>query len=529
MGLRSKTILILGIMLLLAAASVSLVTRTAYERNIDELERESARKAAERAVALVEDDLDQLDVIVRDWAFWDDSWNYMKDRSPEFARSNLSDAALIPLDIGGIAMLDARGNVVFSGPGGGRQNAPFMKNFNAAGVKAESRGLSLSMGLLYLVDARPILRSDGGGEPRGTLMMARPITAERVARYSRLLDMSVRVSTEQHEPAGKGGSLLSESARSITAKAPLIDADGVAVASIIVDMPRSALGGAGKSFAALVIAIALADLVCGMLAVFAIEIAVTGRMRRIEQELVAITTGAGKRRFIAQSGRDELATLAKTMNSTLGSLYDTIEERDVAIREIHHRVKNNLQIIQSLINLQLSHAEEERIGGALRDISRRVAAIAFVHEEIFMEKQIELIDGGRLLDRVAAAVRDSIGQHGSIVASVMGEGTKIRLEQAAPLGLIAGEIIANSYSHAFPKGTGKIGISLARAISGALELRISDDGVGFAPNARAGLGMELVEALSRQLGASFDYGLAEGGGSLFALRIPFVAPEAASH
>jgi two-component system, sensor histidine kinase PdtaS len=209
------------------------------------------------------------------------------------------------------------------------------------------------------------------------------------------------------------------------------------------------------------------------------------------------------------------------MNETMGSLYRSIGERNAAIREIHHRVKNNLQLIASLVSLQAAGAREEETVGALLTLGRRVMAMAFVHEELDLDREIEGVNAGRLFERIAMAVKQSTGGGKGVDASIDCGGIILGLERAIPLGLILGEALSNSYRHAFPQGrAGAIRVSLEGAPDGGLELRVRDDGVGFDASEAKGLGMDIIEALARQLRAGYRYGPCPGGGALFELRAP---------
>lgn len=528
MRLRGKTVLILIVTLVLASFFVVAGLQRYFENRIKGIENEDAEKALHRAAALVDDDLDQLDILVRDWAFWDDTWSYVEKRNAEYAASNLIDAGLDSLEISALLILDTQGGVIATVPKSGpRLDAIAASYRHKQPPTIEGRrGVLAIGGEVYLVAARPIRRSGRGGETRGTLVMARILDEKRMERYSRLSDLAVRILPRSGDKTAKALPVISFGSRSIEADMPIVGSDGTSSAEIHIKLPWSAEENNSRSLIAVLVGVVLIVAFVGMLAVLVFEVAVLGRMRAIGTELVGISKDVGAGAHLKESGNDELTLLVRTMNAALDSLYTTIRERDSAMREIHHRVKNNLQIITSLINLQIGGAETEETADALRPIGRRVLAMALIHEELYIDNDIERVDGEEFFRRIASAIQQSLGSDTRIDVSIDCDCDDIGLMQATSIGLIACEVLANSYVHAFPAGReGLIHISMRRAAGGGSELIISDDGIGFDGEWTKGLGMNLIEALVNQIDARYGYARGPQGGTLFKLEIP---PEGSS-
>jgi PAS domain S-box-containing protein len=182
-----------------------------------------------------------------------------------------------------------------------------------------------------------------------------------------------------------------------------------------------------------------------------------------------------------------------------------LHEKEILLKELYHRVKNNLQVINSLFNLQASTIPEGTARTALKEGAERVRAMALVHEKFYQSKNLASIkldeyinDLCEQLDNAAAA-----GQR-KIHLTTRTESIQVGLETAIPLGLLLNELISNCLKHAFPDNRpGTITISLAQTENNKVELKVSDDGIGFPPEfdlvSSHTLGLKLASALSAQL------------------------------
>lgn len=192
-----------------------------------------------------------------------------------------------------------------------------------------------------------------------------------------------------------------------------------------------------------------------------------------------------------------------------------LEEKETLLREVYHRVKNNLQVVGSLFNLQLRSLPPGPAHAALADAADRVRTMALLHEKLYRSPTLSAIDlddyFGDLLHRIA--VSNGAAERGIDVQCDCVR-LQIGLDTAVPLGLIANELVGNALKHAFPNArTGRV--RLCMEIDGdSIVLTVEDDGVGLPADGRhlssASLGLVLVRSLSSQLDADFTLESAAG-------------------
>jgi PAS domain S-box-containing protein len=178
-------------------------------------------------------------------------------------------------------------------------------------------------------------------------------------------------------------------------------------------------------------------------------------------------------------------------------LRSALEVKELLLREVHHRVKNNLQVISSLLSLQLGSAGDSPAAKVLRDTQNRVHAIALVHDLLHASTEQARIDLREYLGALTSHVLTSWDTGVSLSLEAQ-PGLSLPLEAAVPCGLIINELITNSLKHAFPTGQGAITVGAARD-GAVVELLVRDDGVGMKEGTSPGLGLELLATLSRQL------------------------------
>ncbi len=204
-----------------------------------------------------------------------------------------------------------------------------------------------------------------------------------------------------------------------------------------------------------------------------------------------------------------LGTFAAWTVRSQRQLAAALEQNQVLFREIHHRVKNNLQQALALVNLQ-------PIDQSIRDeISRRFAAMAAVHEHMYRSDQYRTVLASAFLPRLVEGVRQSFARPVELVVDIAP--ALVDREKALSLALIVNEVVGNAIKHAFADGqSGVISVRLERAGDTRARLVIADNGSGFDHTAKhPGLGNKLVTSLSRQLGAEHSY--EAKGGTVFTL------------
>ena len=183
----------------------------------------------------------------------------------------------------------------------------------------------------------------------------------------------------------------------------------------------------------------------------------------------------------------------------------SLQEKEVLLKEIHHRVKNNLQVIASLLDLQSDYIADESVKNLLRESQSRVRSMALVHEQLYQKIDLARIDFAdyvqRLMDYLLSSYRQGDDSVGLVleVAPLL-----LTIETAVPLGLIINELVSNAFKHAFHNAhSGQISIRLEETDSNEITLIVSDNGPGLPPDLNPdqinSLGLTIVTALTQQL------------------------------
>ena len=205
-------------------------------------------------------------------------------------------------------------------------------------------------------------------------------------------------------------------------------------------------------------------------------------------------------------------------------LRGSLQEKEVLLKEIHHRVKNNLQIISSLLQLQSFHLQDKSSAGVLEDLESRIRAIAAVHEKLYQSESLMKIDVNEYIQDLAEHLFYSYGPStGGIGLIVDIKDISCGLDTAVPMGLIVSELVSNSLKHGFPDGRrGSVTISLNLVPGEEFELTVSDNGVGMARDlgdvGSETLGLSLVRSLADQLHADIELDRTQGTRYRFRFR-----------
>jgi len=181
-------------------------------------------------------------------------------------------------------------------------------------------------------------------------------------------------------------------------------------------------------------------------------------------------------------------------------LEEALQEKTVLLNEVHHRVKNNLQVITSLLNLQADHAADPTLRAILAESCGRVKAMALTHQLLYERKDFSRVDLGDYLQRLVQSIRATYrasGDRVSLQLSLPEHSVPLDLERAIPCGLLINELVTNAYKHAFPgERRGEIAIQLIEDGSGRIGLSVADNGVGLPPDIEltqsSSLGLQLI-------------------------------------
>ncbi|RAU23162.1 histidine kinase [Paramagnetospirillum kuznetsovii] len=210
--------------------------------------------------------------------------------------------------------------------------------------------------------------------------------------------------------------------------------------------------------------------------------------------------------------------LLRSMEHKAVELTEALEEKDVLFQEVHHRVKNNLQVISSLLTMQLLHVKDKAARDTLKDALDRISSMGLVHQTLYENNMAANVDLGVYFGRLAEALVGGFSSRkGGVTVQVDVSGT-MELERAVPLGMLANEALANALKHAFPDGrAGVVSISLARDDS-EWHFSIRDDGIGLPERPEKGIGLSLIKALTRQLNGKSA--VSRDGGTVVIVTFP---------
>jgi two-component sensor histidine kinase len=183
-----------------------------------------------------------------------------------------------------------------------------------------------------------------------------------------------------------------------------------------------------------------------------------------------------------------------------------IEEKAILLKEIHHRVKNNLQIISSLLNLQMNGELEPTALNALSASRDRILAMSLIHEQLYQSETIDKVNFKEYLKNLVDSIHVLYSNIDTVIHS---DNIELKMDIAVPLSLITSEVITNAFKHAFEKGgKGKIEVNVKQMNEGMIILTIKDNGKGFILQDRWNnsntLGFEIIKSLTEQINGKVE-------------------------
>ena len=238
----------------------------------------------------------------------------------------------------------------------------------------------------------------------------------------------------------------------------------------------------------------------------------TARLRKKANVLLS-----GKNAEI-EAQKDDLTTLVQEKDGLLA-------EREMLMREIHHRVKNNLQVVSSLLSLQGRTLSNPVTRDLVRQLRSRIMAMALIHQKLYQTDGLAAIDVQAYAEDLVGFLFQTYGGAGRVGYELHVEPARLDVGAAIPLGLILSELVSNAFKYAFPDGRpGTVRITFHETPAGAYELCVTDDGVGFPPDVdpatTPSLGLRLVRDLAHQLRGAFAIEVGEAGGTSATIRLP---------
>ncbi len=198
----------------------------------------------------------------------------------------------------------------------------------------------------------------------------------------------------------------------------------------------------------------------------------------------------------------------------------SVEEKEILLKEIHHRVKNNLQIITSLLNLQANSVESKQVKEMLFQSKSRIESMCKVHEMLYGSKNLSSINYKVYLnDLLNKLILNSRGEVKSVRIKLNVDNMFVNINTAIPLGLLINEVVTNSLKYAFPDNKkGEIYVGISASSRDYFELKIGDNGVGYdhekSFDSSNSLGFQLILSLSEQLNGTIKRDLSKKRDSL---------------
>ncbi|WP_395944306.1 sensor histidine kinase [Brevundimonas sp.] len=235
----------------------------------------------------------------------------------------------------------------------------------------------------------------------------------------------------------------------------------------------------------------------------------------------------------AMNAPSEIRTMARTLDEMAEAitardreLTDALAEKDALMREIHHRVKNNLQIISSLLSMQQRALTDAPAKAALGDTRQRISALALIYRTLYQSDDIRHADARDFLNElVGQLIASEAGRGPVVISSVDADSLYVDPDKLAPLALWLVEAVTNAQKHAFAGRGGELRVRF-RVHGDTSTLEVEDDGPGASAGAEAGVGRTLMGAFAKQLRGEAEFVEAPGGGAI--ARMTFATPEALS-
>ena len=238
--------------------------------------------------------------------------------------------------------------------------------------------------------------------------------------------------------------------------------------------------------------------------------------RRFPIEINAHTFVMGEKQAVLAVARD--ITDRKSAENRIKA---SLKEKEILLKEIHHRVKNNLQVISGLLNLQAYHVKGKKAKEVYKESQNRVITMALIHEELYQAKDLSSIGFADYIRHLTSNLFSSYGiDREKVQLNLNMDSTSMVVDTAIPLGLIVNELVSNALQHAFPdSGIGVVSVDFGRKDDGEFTLVVSDDGIGLPEKVdhtkTKTLGLQLVNILVEQLGGRID--LIRGEGTTFTI------------
>lgn len=243
--------------------------------------------------------------------------------------------------------------------------------------------------------------------------------------------------------------------------------------------------------------------------------------------LLAIAGGVVVMVFLRQNRR--LSTQNQLIQIQNGAIHSALQEKEVLLREVHHRVKNNLQVMISLLEMQSEKVMDANALHALRASKSRVQAMTLIHQKLYQQENIATLEFGTYLRELVEAVQQLYPHGKQVTVSYQFDACNFGIDAAVPLGLILNELVTNAFKYAYVgRDSGVLRLSLHSLNGRGYAFGVEDDGPGMMDGVDVqkldSLGMQLVEGLTRQIKGTLLVGRSSLGGAQFSIIFQSLTP-----
>ena len=216
-------------------------------------------------------------------------------------------------------------------------------------------------------------------------------------------------------------------------------------------------------------------------------------------------------------------TMARSLETRQSQLLEALQQKELLLKEVNHRVKNSLQIDASLFGLQRTQIKDPEARRQFEQAGRRINTVAQIHQRLYQDEEVDIVSFDRFLQELCDDLNSAMGGHERLTIVCEASPCRLPTDQAVPLALALNEIITNAFKYAYaPDASGEIRVACRNA-DDALVLSVSDDGLplpdNFDPAKSSGLGMRMITALAKQLRATLEV-VRHSKGKSFVLKIP---------
>jgi two-component sensor histidine kinase len=220
----------------------------------------------------------------------------------------------------------------------------------------------------------------------------------------------------------------------------------------------------------------------------------------------------------------ELQIANQELDAQANRLKASLEEKELLLKEVHHRVKNNMQVISSIFSLQSQYVQDPQILAILTESRNRISSMALIHEKFYQCNNFVKIDFAEYIQSLTRNLFTSYDADSSLIQLILNiSDVTLSIDSAIPCGLLANELVSNCLKHAFPDGKkGEIAIALSTHSNTYVTLMVRDSGIGlpsdFTLEKNTSLGLRLVKVLTRQLSGQLE--MYNDGGTVVRMTFP---------